>query len=238
MLLFGSIAPAGGNTGTNFWEFDQNLNPLININKTTGATGIYATAPSNEPTILATDDLQGSGTKISAIADNKNPNNNEQGIIACFDDTANGGDRAVTMLLTTTSAEHIFQLSETYSTGIGSKNVITNESTLRTQDYTSITEEVNDKNLNATQHNQNSNAQSFYFYNPTSGAAKATYQFDDTESQIKDGAGVKTFSVLKNGEIQTNQAIPHDNTINTLTWNMPLYDTTGTLLGYLKIFNK
>jgi hypothetical protein len=237
MLLFGSIAPGGGNTGTNFWQFSQSANPLIDVDKTTGATGIYATTPSEMAYNILSDNVSGINDKG---AGNLIQDNNQFAGVAAIDERANGGELYSIMAGTNGQKTGFLQVytQNVQQVRIGLLDYATNSYSLRTQDEQSIGEEVSDNNLNATQHNQNSNAQSFYFFNPTSGAAKATYQFDDIESQVKDGAGVKTFSVLKNGEIQTNQAIPHDNTINTLTWNMPLYDTTGTLLGYLKIFNK
>lgn len=234
MLLFGSITPAGGGGGGNFWQFSAIMNPLIDINQATGATGLSATTPSAEGAIINTDDF-GSNLKVAGAIRGDGTNFNA---LVTANDTANGGDIFTALISNGANEESIIYMpvNKNGSINISSTKLSTGDLSKRSQDIAGITEEASDNNLNASQHNQNPNAQSFRFFNPTNGAAKATYQLDENESQIKDGAGVKTFSVLKNGEIQTNQAQPHNNTINTLTWDLPIYDTTGTLLGYIKVF--
>lgn len=233
MLLFGSIAPGGG-AGLNFWQFSPIANPLIDIDQTTGATGLFQTTPSNEGVLVNTDDF-GAGEKVAGIVRASGPDNN---LIVAFDDVPNGGDKAI-LIYSEDSASEAGQYMPLNGAGrvtLTSRKKATGERVQRAQDFASITEEADDNNLNASQHNQNPNIQAFRFYNPTNGAQKAAYEMDDTEQRVKDGAGIKTFAVVKDGSIQTNQAQPHDNAINTLTWDLPIYDTAGALLGYIKVF--
>ena len=55
LLLFGSITPAGGSG--NFWQFSPIMSSLIDINQSTGVTGLLATTPSGEGVIVNTDDF-------------------------------------------------------------------------------------------------------------------------------------------------------------------------------------
>ena len=234
MLLFGSITTGGG-TGPNFWEFSPSQNPLIDIKQSTGATGLYQTTASGESVIVNTDDF-GAGEKVTALI---RSNATDTNVVAVIDDTANAGDKFILLYSEDTQAEagQYMPLNAAGEVTLTSTKKSTGERVQRAQDFTSITDEASDNNTNASQHNQNHSIHAFRFYNPTTAAQKASYEMDETETRVKDGAGIKTFAVLKDGEIQTNQAQPHDNTINVLTWNVPIYDTTGTLLGYLRLYN-
>lgn len=234
MLLFGSIASNNG-SGTNFWQFSPIANPLIDINQTTGATGLAATTPSQESVIINTDNF-GANEKVTGII---RFTNNDTLLMGTVDDTANLGEKYITLYAEDgqANARLYMPLNGTGQIRSTSFSLNTQFYTQRAQDFASITEEANDNNLNASQHNQSHSIQSFRFFNPTNGAQKASYEMDEIEMRVKDGAGIKNFAVLKDGEIQTNQAQPHDNTINVLTWNVPIYDTTGTLLGYLRLYN-
>lgn len=233
MLLFGSIAQSGGGGGGNFWQYSPTESPLIDVKQSTGATGIWQTTPDNERILVNCENVQGSGVKAAAFFRFVGGGFSFSGIL---DETPNGGDVVAGYA---NDNGTVFANSVAINGALRElvENPTTNDFTQKNASETAIGEVVEKGDLlNGVEVEKTATINRVKFYEPSSGNTFAEYEQDKNETRVKDLTGSKTFAVLATGEIQTNQAQPHDNSINTLTWDVPVYDTTGTLLGYIKLF--
>lgn len=228
MLLFGSI----NNGGANYWQKPGIITNSVELNLNE-VTSLAAQTPSATRYIINTDDA-GNGASASGAYSN---DGQLEGANVLVDDRINGGVYGPFIA----------------GAGISNTSIITiNANNPITPITLSSTNNTQTENVNCEINYQNFSLQAYdgsfqsgFFLTKLScgfeffdnfNALKGFYRWNVDIMEVEDANNHRVFGVRTNGEIQTNQAIPHNNTINTLTWDLPIHDINGNLLGYIKVY--
>jgi hypothetical protein len=235
MLLFGSINNGGG---ANYWVKDILFADIISLNQAQSANGMIANTAQGNRFVINNDNL--SGVPLTGSYQYDIPTGIDS-LNAVIDDRANGGgfnaifsgsNNSVSSFLKIDSNDAIAPVV-LYSTDIGQNDEVT--ANLNYLNYSIVA-----KDLNLITQNQGdffiTKFSSGFNFLDTPNSITGSYRWDADIMEVEDAGNARVFGVRTNGEIQTNQAIPHNNTINTLTWDLPIYDTNGNLLGYIKVY--
>lgn len=237
MLLFGSINNGGGG-GANYWTKDLFFADIISLNQGQGANGMIAQTILENRFAINVDNLSGIPASVFFQYDDATKMDSLNGVI---DDRAQGGGFNA---IVSGSNNYFSSFLKIDSDNAIAPIVLYSTDNLQNDEVTANLNYLNfsiaAKDLNLITQNQGSffitKFSSGFNFADTPNNIIGNYRWNADIMEVEDGSNNRVFGVRTNGEIQTNQAIPHNNTINTLTWDLPIHDTNGNLLGYIKVF--
>ena len=207
MLLFGSIAPGGG-SGAQLWQLNGAAPADIELNPAAGALGIYAELTTNPLFKIVLTNLGGPGNDFFAGGSADFVNN----IYTSVNMQDGAGGIAHSNALTGVG------LSVDFDANIANPDILISASINNGFDST----------------NQQHRSDYIRQRVTTLGIDAINTKLNNTYYSIQDGAEIAVFQVRKDGQLETNQTAASI-APRIKTHEMPIYDTAGTLVGYIDI---